>query len=77
MLAKEPFIVPIPGSRKRKRIQENLGAADVELSASELDAIERELAKIPIHGNRTDADIAKLRRQSPPLPMRSSRGDDV
>jgi aryl-alcohol dehydrogenase-like predicted oxidoreductase len=77
MLAKEPFIVPIPGSRKRERIQENLGAADVELSASELDAIERELAKIPIHGNRTDADIAKLRRQSPPLPMRNSRGDDV
>jgi aryl-alcohol dehydrogenase-like predicted oxidoreductase len=62
MLAKEPFIVPIPGSRKQERIEENLGAADVELTASEFQALEAELAKIEIHGNRTDEDIAKLRR---------------
>jgi aryl-alcohol dehydrogenase-like predicted oxidoreductase len=61
MLAKEDFIAPIPGSRKRERIAENLGAADVEITASELEQIETELAKIPIHGNRTDEDIAKLR----------------
>lgn len=60
MLTKEPFIAPIPGMRKAERIQENLGAADVELSASEFKEIEAELAKIPIHGNRTDKDIAKL-----------------
>jgi aryl-alcohol dehydrogenase-like predicted oxidoreductase len=60
MLAKEDFIAPIPGSRKRERIEENLGAAEVELSASELEQIETELAKIAIHGNRTDEDIAKL-----------------
>jgi aryl-alcohol dehydrogenase-like predicted oxidoreductase len=62
MLAREPFISPIPGSRKVERIEENLRAADVDLSASELEAIEAELAKIEIHGNRTDEDIAKLRR---------------
>ena len=60
MLAKEPFIAPIPGSRKPERIKENLGAADVELSASELTELEVELAKISVHGDRTDKDIAKL-----------------
>jgi aryl-alcohol dehydrogenase-like predicted oxidoreductase len=62
MLAKENFIAPIPGSRKRDRIEENLGAADVELTVSELEQIETELAKIDIYGNRTDEDIAKLYR---------------
>lgn len=60
MLAKGKFISPIPGSRKRERIEENLGAADVELTAGEFAALERELSKIPLHGNRTDEDIAKL-----------------
>ena len=54
------FIVPIPGSRKLNRIEENLGAADVDLSDDEFTRIENELAKIEIHGNRTDEDIAKL-----------------
>jgi aryl-alcohol dehydrogenase-like predicted oxidoreductase len=60
MLHKKPFIVPIPGSRKLERIQENLGAADVELTDDEFARIEGELAKIEIHGTRTDEDIAKL-----------------
>jgi aryl-alcohol dehydrogenase-like predicted oxidoreductase len=64
MLAKESFIAPIPGSRKRERIEENLGAADVELTAGELEQLETELEKIDIHGNRTDEDIATLYRQS-------------
>ena len=62
MLHKKPFIVPIPGSRKLQRIQENLGAADLDLTDDEFDRIEAELAGIEIHGNRTDEDIAKLRR---------------
>jgi aryl-alcohol dehydrogenase-like predicted oxidoreductase len=61
MLHKEDFIVPIPGSRKVERIQENLGAADVELTSDEYSQIELELSKIEIHGNRTDDDIAKLK----------------
>jgi aryl-alcohol dehydrogenase-like predicted oxidoreductase len=64
MLAKEPFITPIPGSRKIERIEENLGAADVELTDTEMEALEKELAKIETHGNRTDEDIARLYRSS-------------
>lgn len=60
MLHKEDFIVPIPGMRSLDRIQENLGAADVVLTEDEYRQIEEELAKIEIHGNRTDEDIAKL-----------------
>jgi aryl-alcohol dehydrogenase-like predicted oxidoreductase len=61
MLHKHDFIVPIPGSRKLERIQENLAAAHVSLTDHELARIEAELANITIHGNRTDEDIAKLR----------------
>jgi aryl-alcohol dehydrogenase-like predicted oxidoreductase len=61
MLHKKDFIVPIPGSRKIERIEENLGAADVDLTEEEFERIAAELAKIEIHGNRTDEDIAKLR----------------
>ena len=60
MLAKEDFIVPIPGMRSEARITENLGAAQVALSDAEISALEAELAKLDIRGNRTDADIAKL-----------------
>ena len=61
MLHKKDFIVPIPGMRKLERIVENLGAANVDLTEGEFEQIEAELAKIEIHGNRTDEDIAKLR----------------
>ncbi len=60
MLAKWPHAVPIPGMRSNARIEENLGAADVALSPEELAAIESELAKITIHGNRTDEDIQRM-----------------
>jgi aryl-alcohol dehydrogenase-like predicted oxidoreductase len=60
MLHKKDFIVPIPGMRSVERIEENLGAADVALTEDEFVQIEAELAKIEIHGNRTDKDIAKL-----------------
>lgn len=59
--AQKEFIVPIPGTRTPERIQENLSAADVELTGNEFHQIEAELAKIEIHGNRTDENIAKLR----------------
>lgn len=44
-----------------ERIEKNLGTADVDLNRREFGRIEAELAKIEIHGNRTDEDIAKLR----------------
>ena len=61
MLHKSGSIVPIPGSRRRERIAENLGAADVALTDAEFARIEAALATIAIHGNRTDEDIATLR----------------
>lgn len=61
MLHKKDFIVPIPGSRKLDRIEENFGAANVTLTTEEFNQIETELSKIKIHGNRTDEDLAKLR----------------
>ena len=62
MLMKGDFIAPIPGSRKAERIRENLGAPDVELTASEFAELEAALVRIPLHGNRTDEDIAKSRQ---------------
>lgn len=64
MLAKWDFLSPIPGSRKEERIAENLGAADVALSDSELMELDAQLAATPVHGNRTDEDIAKLQQMS-------------
>ena len=62
MLHKKPFNCPdLPGSRRLERIEENFGAADIDLTDEEFGRIEAELAKIEIHGNRTDEDIAKLR----------------
>jgi aryl-alcohol dehydrogenase-like predicted oxidoreductase len=61
MLHKKDFIVPILGARKPERIKENLNAAFLDLSDNEFSQIETEIAKIKIHGNRTDEDIAKLR----------------
>jgi len=63
ILYRSDFIVPIPGARKVERIEEDLGAADVNLTEEEFERIEAELAKIEIHGNRTDEDIAKLRNR--------------
>jgi aryl-alcohol dehydrogenase-like predicted oxidoreductase len=56
LLARKPWIVPIPGTRKRHRLEENIGAADVELSADELTEIEDAASKIQVQGGRyTDA----------------------
>lgn len=61
MLHKWEFLVPIPGMRKVERMQENFGAADLELTKDEFAALEQALDRITIHGNRTDEDIAKLK----------------
>ena len=44
MIGKKPYIVPIPGTRKPERLIENLGAADVELSADEITKIDELLS---------------------------------
>jgi aryl-alcohol dehydrogenase-like predicted oxidoreductase len=52
LLAQKPWIVPIPGTRKRHRLEENIGAAEVQLSTDELSQIEDAAAKIQIQGGR-------------------------
>ena len=59
MLKKSPIVVPIPGMRSDARIEENLSSVNVELTDQEYEAIEKELSKITIHGNRTDKDIVE------------------
>ena len=59
MLKKSPVVIPIPGMRSDARIEENLSSVNVELTDEEYDNIEKELSKIPIHGNRTDKDIVE------------------
>ena len=61
MLKKADYIVPIPGMRKLERIDENLGAAEIELSDGDMRRLEDALAQITIHGSRTDEDITKLK----------------
>ncbi|MEW9871665.1 aldo/keto reductase [Arthrobacter sp. HS15c] len=52
LLAQKPWIVPIPGTRKLHRLDENLGAADVTLSVDELTGIEDAAARIQVQGGR-------------------------
>jgi len=52
LLAQKPWIVPIPGTRKLERLDENLGAADVELSAEDLRDIEDAASQITVQGAR-------------------------
>ncbi len=52
LLAQRPWIVPIPGTRRLERLEENLGAVQVELTAGELAAIDPAAAQIIVHGDR-------------------------
>jgi aryl-alcohol dehydrogenase-like predicted oxidoreductase len=52
LLAQQPWIVPIPGTRRQERLEENLGAADVELTADDLREIDDAAAHIEVQGAR-------------------------
>ena len=52
LLAQRPWIVPIPGTTKLHRLQENIGASTVELTAADLAEIERAAAAIKVEGDR-------------------------
>jgi len=52
VLAQKPWIVPIPGTRKLNRMEENIGAADIELTEDELSMINEKLVKIEVAGSR-------------------------
>jgi aryl-alcohol dehydrogenase-like predicted oxidoreductase len=55
LLAQKPWIVPIPGTRRRDHLEENLGAIQVDLTLADLQEIQTELAKIKVHGGRMSA----------------------
>jgi aryl-alcohol dehydrogenase-like predicted oxidoreductase len=60
LLVQKPWIVPIPGTTKLHRLEENLGAVNVALSPNELQEIERAAAKIPIQGERLPEAVLKM-----------------
>ncbi len=59
LLAQKPFIVPIPGTTKLHRLEENLGAADVELTADDLREMADVAAKIEVQGARLPEAMLK------------------
>ena len=59
LLAQKPWIVPIPGTTRLHRLDENLGAASLELSAADLREIESEIADVDIKGARYPAELQK------------------
>jgi aryl-alcohol dehydrogenase-like predicted oxidoreductase len=59
VLAQKPWIVPIPGTRKLNRLEENLRAAAIELSSEELNELNDALTKIEVSGDRYPAEYAK------------------
>ncbi len=68
LLVQRPYIVPIPGTTKLQRLEENLGAATVELSAADLHDIEKAAAQIPIEGERyAPAQLAMVGREAPAM----------
>ena len=52
LLAQKPFIVPIPGTRKLHRLEENMGAVNIELSPDDLRELDTEASKIEVQGAR-------------------------
>ena len=52
LLAQKPWIVPIPGSRKLERLDENIGAGAIELTPDDLSDIEDAMSKITVVGDR-------------------------
>jgi len=60
VLAKGDYIIPIPGTRHRQHLEQNAGAVDVNLTASDISEIEALIARYPDVGGRYDDKLAKL-----------------
>ncbi len=60
VLAQKPWIVPIPGTTKLQRLDENTRAVDIELTSEDLREIDYAAAKIPVHGERYPENLQKL-----------------
>jgi len=60
LLAQKPWIVPIPGTTKLQRLEENIGAAAVELTPDDLREIESAVSTVPVQGDRYPARLEQL-----------------
>jgi len=60
LLAQKPWIVPIPGTRKLERLEENIGAVEVELTPADLSEIDTAASKITIEGARLPEAILRM-----------------
>jgi aryl-alcohol dehydrogenase-like predicted oxidoreductase len=60
LLAQQPWIVPIPGTTKRHRLEENIGAADVELTPEDLAEIGRAASAIRVEGDRYPENLEQM-----------------
>ena len=60
LLAQKPWIAPIPGTTKLHRLEENIAAAEVELTAGDLREIDRAAAQIAVHGARYPEHLQRL-----------------
>lgn len=60
LLAQKPWIVPIPGTTKIHRLEENVGSVSVELTDEDLDEIDAAASKIPIRGERLPESILRM-----------------
>jgi len=60
LLAQKPWIVPIPGTARLQRLEENIGAADVELTPDDLRELDAATAKIPVYGDRYPAALEQM-----------------
>ena len=60
LLAQKPWIVPIPGTTKLHRLEENLGATAVELTPEDLREINDVASRIPLQGERLPKSVLKM-----------------
>jgi len=60
LLAQKPWIVPIPGTTKKHRMEENAGGADIALTKDDLQTLNDLLAKMPVQGNRYTAAMEAM-----------------
>jgi aryl-alcohol dehydrogenase-like predicted oxidoreductase len=60
LLARKPWIVPIPGTTKRHRLEENNGAVSIELVPEDLQEIDAALSQIPVQGARYPDHLQQL-----------------
>jgi aryl-alcohol dehydrogenase-like predicted oxidoreductase len=60
LLAQEPWIAPIPGTTKLNRLDENIAAAEIELTASDLRSIEEAASTVAVQGNRYPPELEAL-----------------